>query len=176
MPVYKSKFNESKGTQVCKTIVLPVKTGVKGPAPAMPEGQEDIVDEAIKAFRCNVLHTTFPQPGPADLTLCYLTIYIGELLRFLKNTPGKIEAKRRATQLSHDNNFTVPGEEGFCLPGFFGAPQKRSDGDIIRSYFRQIREEITVRLLNIIYTKDGKQNKWWFQFSKRSFMGIDQAS
>mmetsp|Transcript_4229 Transcript_4229/g.9913 ORF Transcript_4229/g.9913 Transcript_4229/m.9913 type:complete len:177 (+) Transcript_4229:205-735(+) len=176
MPIFKSSFNETKGTAVCKTVVLPLKTTVRGPAPAAPGDSVDIIDEAILAFRCNVLHKNFSKPGPADLTLCYLTIYIGELLKFLVKTQTKTEAKRKATQISHDNNFTIPGEDGFCLPGFFGEPKSRSDSDIIRSYFRQLREELTERLLEIIYTKDGQKNKWWFQFSKRSFMGIDKAT
>jgi hypothetical protein len=52
-------------------------------------GEVDIIDEVIMSWRCNVLHTTFKQPGPADLTLCYLTIYVGQLIRHLKSSPTK---------------------------------------------------------------------------------------
>mmetsp|Transcript_1343 Transcript_1343/g.1672 ORF Transcript_1343/g.1672 Transcript_1343/m.1672 type:complete len:177 (+) Transcript_1343:60-590(+) len=176
MPIRKSSLNDTKGQMVCKTVVLPVKTKIRGPAPSCPSETVDIVDEAIKYFRCNVLHKTFPQPGPADLTLCYLTIYIGEILRFLKSVQTKVEAKKKITQLSHETNFTIPGEDNFCLPGFFGAPAKRSDADIFRSYYRQLREELAERLLKELYTDKGDQNKWWFQFHKKSFMGIDKAT
>uniref|UniRef100_A0A7S2TVK3 Actin-related protein 2/3 complex subunit 3 n=1 Tax=Lotharella oceanica TaxID=641309 RepID=A0A7S2TVK3_9EUKA len=176
MPVYKSQFNETKGTTVCKTVVLPIKSGLSGPCPSLPEGKDDIIDEALISFRCNVLHTTFSQPGPADLTLCYLTIYIGEMLRFLKKTATKAEAKKKAVQISHSNNFSIPGDDGFCLPGFFGKPTSKSEADTIRSYYRQLREELTIRLIDVIYNKDGTQNKWWFQFYKKSFMGIDKAT
>mmetsp|Transcript_3033 Transcript_3033/g.4389 ORF Transcript_3033/g.4389 Transcript_3033/m.4389 type:complete len:177 (+) Transcript_3033:24-554(+) len=176
MPIKKSSFNDSKGTMTCKTVVLPLKTKVRGPAPACPGDTIDIIDEAIDYFRCNVLHKTFPNPGSADLTLCYLTVYIGELLKFLKNTATKTEAKRKSTQVSHSNNFSIPGDDSFCLPGFFGNPATKSEADVFRSYYRQLREELTERLLEIIYTDKGEQNKWWFQFAKKSFMNLDKAS
>ena len=169
--MYKSKFNEAKGASTCGTVILPVKTTVKGPAPACPTDQTDIIDEAIMSFRSNVLHTTFKQPGPADLTLCYLTIYIGELLRFLKTSPTLVEAKKRVVQMSHDNNFAIPGEDGFCLPGFWKKPESRREADQVRSYLRQMREELATRIMSRLY-REGKKNKWWLQFAKRSFMGI----
>eukprot|EP00472_Partenskyella_glossopodia_P001818 CAMPEP_0197515276 /NCGR_PEP_ID=MMETSP1318-20131121/455_1 /TAXON_ID=552666 /ORGANISM="Partenskyella glossopodia, Strain RCC365" /LENGTH=162 /DNA_ID=CAMNT_0043063597 /DNA_START=150 /DNA_END=638 /DNA_ORIENTATION=- len=161
--------------KVCNTFVLPLKTKVKGPAPAIPSGQEDIIDEAIKAFRCNVLHKNFKQPGPADLSLCYLTVWIGEVIRFLSKIKSKDEAKKKITRISHDSNFSIPGDDNFCMPGFFSKPEKRADGDIIRSYLRQLREESATRLVGVLYMPSGEQNKWWFQFHKRTFMGIEST-
>jgi len=139
------------------------------------QDEEDIVDEAIKAFRCNVLFTKFDKESPADLTLCYLTVYISECLRKFANYKTKSEAERKITQLSHSQNFTIPGEKGFCLGGFFSQPASRSEADLLRSYFRQLREETATRLLDHCYLESGEQNKWWIQFKTRKFMNIDRT-
>ncbi len=42
--------------------------------------------------------------------------------------------------------------------------------DMLRSYFKQCREELGVRLVEVAFNADGSVNKWWMQFSKRQFM------
>ena len=172
MPVYHSKLNEANGTDICNTKVLPLHTKVKGPAPPCPEGTEDIVGEAIKFHRANVLFRAFEQEGPADITLAYLSVYIGECLRVFMKWKTKAEGKKNITHISHSNNFAIPGEQGFVLPGFFSSPATSSESGTFRTYFRQLREETAERLVDIVYNEDGTLNKWWMMFSKRKFMNI----
>ena len=44
--------------------------------------------------------------------------------------------------------------------------------ETIRGYFKQLREETSLRMLDRLYNEDGSPNKWWMAFSKRKFMGI----
>ena len=44
--------------------------------------------------------------------------------------------------------------------------------ETLRSYFKQLREETSVRMLDRLYNEDGTLNKWWKAFAKRKFMGI----
>jgi len=176
MPTYHSAFNKTNGQLCCNTAVLPLKTKVKGPAPPCGAKEEDVVDEAIKYFRANVLFKNFEPEGPADLTLCYLTIFVGEVLRDCNKHKTKLEAQKGVQTLSHSTNFKTPGEDGFCLPGFFKPPAAKPEQDLFRAYFRQLREELATRLIDQIYGADGNKNKWWFQFNKRKFMNIDKTN
>jgi len=175
MPVYHSNLNGSVVSVVCGSGVLPLKSRVKGPAPAISNPSEtDIVDEAILYFRANVLFRNYAPKGPADLTLAYLTVWIGELLRAIAKTKSKDEAKRQLTAITMSTSFAIPGEKSFCLPGFFPAPANKSESDLFRQYYRQIREETANRLVEVCFLPDNpaQQNKWWICFAKRKFMNI----
>jgi actin related protein 2/3 complex, subunit 3 len=172
MPVNHSEYNEAKGQEACGLVVLPLKTTVKGPAPPCAAGTSDCVDEALELFRANVLFRQFDPQGPGDRLLCYLTIWISELLREFARRKTKAEAKKEIVALAMSGNFKVPGDTGFCLAGFFPASQSRSEQDLLRSFLRQVREETCNRLLDKAYNEDGSPNKWWIQFSKRKFMNI----
>ncbi len=74
---------------------------------------------------CNVVD--FFVPGPGDLISCYLCVYIGELLRIFQTKKTKAEAKSLMLQTSLSTNFKIPGETGFCFPGFFTAPVERQE-------------------------------------------------
>eukprot|EP01006_Ploeotia_vitrea_P045569 TRINITY_DN66953_c8_g2_i5.p1 TRINITY_DN66953_c8_g2~~TRINITY_DN66953_c8_g2_i5.p1 ORF type:complete len:186 (-),score=93.43 TRINITY_DN66953_c8_g2_i5:197-721(-) len=174
MPTYHSSFTEAKA-DVCGTAVLPLRTTVKGPAPPSPDGQVDVIDEAIKFHRANVLFRNYKPQSPADLQIAYLCVYIGELIRFCVKYKTKNEAKKAITQISMSGSFAVPGEGGFCLTGFFSEAASRHEADTFRAYFRQLREETAIRLIDRIYDENGEKNKWWFQFSKKKFMNIARA-
>jgi actin related protein 2/3 complex subunit 3 len=138
--------------------------------------QKDIVDEAIEFFRANILFRNFEQSGPADLMLCYLTIYISELLRhFARGSKTAAEARKNVTQVSLSQTFPLPGDSQFCLAGFFSTPASRGESDLARSYFYQIRQELGSRLVDVIYNADGSMNKWWFMFQKRKFMNVERT-
>lgn len=175
MPTYHSQFNETKGDEICKTVVLPLKTKVKGPAPACPDGETDIIDEAIDYFRANVLYRNFQSEGPADLTLAYLTVFISECLRVFAKHSDKKEASKQIVQLAVSGSFAIPGDKGFPLGGFFSEPGNRSESDKFRAYYRQLREETSLRMLDRAYLPDGSVNKWWMQFSKSKFMNITKT-
>ena len=44
--------------------------------------------------------------------------------------------------------------------------------DAFRTFYRQLREEVVNRLVDLAYLENGEQNKWWMSFSKRKFMNI----
>jgi len=167
MPVYHAKNNEMKGLAICKTVAYPLKTKLKGPAPPCKAEDEDIIDEAIKYFRANVLFKKFDPQGPGDLIICYLTIFIAEILRVFAKVKQRNAAEKKITAISMKPNFAIPGDKGFPLAGFFKAPQNRSEGEKFRAYFRQLREETCMRMLDISYLEDGSHNKWWIQFAKK---------
>jgi hypothetical protein len=122
--------------------------------------EPDILDESIAFFRANVLFRTFQSQGPADLTLAYFTAFIAEVLRFFQKQKTKEDAKKKLTELSMSQNFPIPGEKNFALAGFFSQPASRAESDSFRQYFRQSREEICNRLVDIAYDEKGNQNKW----------------
>lgn len=174
MPVYHSQFNELPA-DFCKTNMFPIKTKVKGPAAKLTGDGEDIIDEAIKFFRANVLFRKYETEGPGDLMICYLTVYISEVLRHLAQKKTKNDGASHVTSLSMKPNFSIPGDSGFPLGGFFETPKDRNQGEKMRGYMRQLREETAMRLVERIYNEDGTQNKWWFQFAKRKFMNISST-
>jgi len=171
---YHSAFNKNAATPICSAAMLPLKTKSKGPAPACPAKEDDIVDEIVRYWRVNVLFKNFEPEGPADLVLAYGTVMVGEVIRECIKYKTKQEATKGIQTLSMSTNFKVPGEDNFPLPGFFKAPANKQEADNFRAYFRQLREEIGARVVEAIYDANGK-NKWWFQFSKRRFMNIEKT-
>jgi len=119
-----------------------------------------------------VLFRKYDSQGPADLTLCYLTIYIAEVLRLLATQKTKILGQKKLVELTMKANFSIPGEKDWPLGGFFQAPKERKEQETFRQYYRQLREECGNRVLEVAYQADGEQNKWWIQFSKRKFMNL----
>ena len=85
--------------------------------------------------------------GPADLTVCYMTVFISEVLRLLATKKTRLEGEKKITELSMKANFAIPGESKFPLAGFFGQPASRNDAEQFRQYFRPLREETCMRSL-----------------------------
>lgn len=78
-----SSFNTKSGKTVCGIALAGIKTKFKGPAPVMPEDKEDIIDEALRLYRFNIVMKSFSIKGTADRTLVFLTVYINHLLQEL---------------------------------------------------------------------------------------------
>jgi len=174
MPVYHSTFGDWSGPIACGSALLPIKTKVKGPAAPVTNNTTDVVDETINFFRANVLFRNFAPSHPSDLTLVYLTVWIGELLRAFAKFKTKEEARKGTTSLAMSQTFPIPGDKNFCLHGFFPSPQSKIEGENWRNYFRQVREEVWVRTLDLAFVNDQSQaqNKWWISFGKKKFMNI----
>jgi len=174
---YHSAFNKiaAAGQGICGTVLLPLKTKCKGPALPCQAKEDDIVDEAVRYWRANVLFKNFQSEGPADLQLAYCTIMIGEIIRECVKYKSKGDAQKGIQVLSLSTNFKLPGQDGFPLPGFFKPAAAKAEEDNFRGYFRQLREELAIRTIDVIYDAAGAKNKWWFQFSKRKFMNIDKT-
>ncbi|CAK9035169.1 Actin-related protein 2/3 complex subunit 3 (Arp2/3 complex 21 kDa subunit) (p21-ARC), partial [Durusdinium trenchii] len=172
MPAYHSSLNDLSVDTVCMMSILPLKTAAKGPAPKGKESEEDIVDEAIKFFRANVLFASFEVKGGADRVLIFLTLYISQCLKRMEKAGDKASGNKILFDLSKEK-FPLPGESGWLLGGHIPAPKKRADEDLVRNYMKQLREETGLRLLNVLYQHDeSKPDKFWMGFSKRKFMNL----
>ena len=65
----------------------------------------------------------------------------------------------------------APGDMGWPLGTMFPQPANSTEADTWRSYMKQGREEVGLRIIEKVYYPDGSKNKWWQCFSKRKFMG-----
>lgn len=104
---YHSLLSGTATQTVCGCPILPIKGSLRGPAPALGASdpdvaadpcasgasgreEEDIVDEALRLFRPNVLFRSFPVKNSADRLLIYLTLYISTCLKRVGLRPGSI--------------------------------------------------------------------------------------
>ncbi|CAN6243697.1 unnamed protein product, partial [Urochloa humidicola] len=170
--VYHSSFiDDDSITKACGCPLLPLKTHIKGPAPASDPDKADIVDEAITFFRANVFFKNFHVKSPADKLLIYLTFYINVALKRLEGCRTLAVGTKAIINLGLEK-VPVPGEPGFPFPGLFTLPLSQEEAELLRNYLKQIREETSGRLLSCAYRANGFPNKWWLAFAKRKFMNI----
>ncbi|KAK2644886.1 hypothetical protein Ddye_020081 [Dipteronia dyeriana] len=169
--VYHSSFVDEGVTKACGCPLLPLKSHIKGPAPASDQDKVDIADEAITFFRANVFFRNFDIKSSADKLLIYLTFYINVALKRLEGCRTLAEGTKAIINLGLEK-VTVPGEPGFPFQGLFAVPQSQQEAELFRSYLKQIREETSGRLLSVAYRANGTPNKWWLAFAKRKFMNI----
>ena len=169
---YHSSLNTFDGRVLCNMGILPIKTRFKGPAqPLSSPDAVDIIDEALDFFKANLFFRNYEVQGVADRVLIYLTLYIQQCLTKIQ-TKDKGGAEKELYQLAI-SNFTIPGDGAFPLGGFVTNPASRADGDTIRQYFLQLRQEVNVRLVARIYAfSDREPSKWWTCFTKRKFLNM----
>jgi len=178
MPGYHSDYNADNLETVCNLALCPINTKFPGPAPKGPNKKReevivDIIDEAIMFFKANVLFRNFEVQGAADRTLIYLTLFITEALKTIeKNPTNDIESAKKEMYTLSINNFWIPGDKDWPLTGFTAPPSSRAEGDRVRQYIAQLRQECGVRLCEKVFKEDTKKaSKWWMCFTKRDFMG-----
>jgi len=80
------------------------------------------------------------------------------------DTKTEGEKKLRATA---EKSFAIPGDSKWGLGGMYPPPKTPKEGDTLRAYFKQARDEVAIRVLDLLYLHDGSKNKWWASFSKR---------
>ncbi|GJS71776.1 actin-related protein 2/3 complex subunit 3 [Tanacetum coccineum] len=129
----------------------------------------DIIDEAITFFRANVFFKNFDIQSPADKLLIYLTFYINVALKRLEGCRTLAEGTKAVINLGLED-VPIPGEPTFPFPGLFPLPGSQQEGELLRNYLKQIREETSGRLLSVAYRPNGTPNKWWLAFAKRKFI------
>ncbi len=173
MPAYNSTFNSFKAPkETCGMAILPLKTNVKGPAPKADPKDEDIIDEAIKYYRANVLFASFEIKGTADRVLVYLTLFISQCLKRFEKATSKSSGEKIMFDLSKEK-FPVPGDRDWPFGGHIPKPKGRSEEEDFRAYVKQLREETCARMLEVVYRHSSEApDKFWMGFSKRKFMGI----
>eukprot|EP00927_Polykrikos_kofoidii_P028074 TRINITY_DN24571_c0_g1_i1.p1 TRINITY_DN24571_c0_g1~~TRINITY_DN24571_c0_g1_i1.p1 ORF type:complete len:204 (+),score=20.91 TRINITY_DN24571_c0_g1_i1:83-613(+) len=174
MPAYHSKFNRGEHQCMYGCALLPLRTRFRGPAPSMPDNAtgsdaEDIVDEAIRSFRWNILFKNFEVLGPADRVLIYLTLWIQKCLFVAFQAPNPDEAVRQLESLAA-SEIPGPGDPKFLLGPLF-LPGDARDAQTARNYLKQLRQETFARMSPLMFI-EGQQNKHWFMFSKKRFMNI----
>uniref|UniRef100_A0A7S3LJT9 Actin-related protein 2/3 complex subunit 3 n=1 Tax=Aplanochytrium stocchinoi TaxID=215587 RepID=A0A7S3LJT9_9STRA len=170
MPAYNSKFNDKAVEEVCGMAVLPLKTKLKGPMPIQHSDDEDIVDEAIKLFRANVMMAAFQVKGSADRVTIFLTLFISQCLKRLEKANNSMQAEKIMFDLAHEK-FPVPGDKGWLLGGHIPSPKTRKEDEALKAYLSVLREETTLRLVPKVFP-DGKPNKFFLAFAKKKFMNI----
>jgi len=150
--------------------MLGFKTNVKGPAPPF-SGEEDVIDEAMKYFRANVLFASFEIEGGADRTLVYLTNHILQCLWRLDQKAKTLDdAKKIMFDFAHEQ-FPMPGETGWQFGGHIPKPKTKAEGDEARAYLKQLREETGNRVAAWLFAS-GEKDKHIAMFAKRRFLGM----
>ena len=182
--VYHSAFTELPDSiqLSCGVPLLPLRTQTRGPAPKTTDF--DIVDEAIQYFRPNVLFRKYAIQSDADKLLIYLTLYISQCLKRLHQSQAPsssassqnnnnsrkknlmTEGAKLLFALAHDHFDVTTG-----LGGIINGPKTFQEGETLKSYLAQCREEIGLRLIDHLYVDEGtKMNKFWMAFAKKKFM------
>jgi actin related protein 2/3 complex subunit 3 len=168
MPSYHSSYNAPGLPELCGLPVLPLKTKVRGPAPTVdpPTEEEDVVDEALRLFRANLLFRNFELQGGGDRLLVYLTLFIHLCLKRAAGKASKAEGARELAALAAGAHL-APGDAAWPLTQVIPAPKAAGDLEALRGYLRQLRECVAARLVDKVYGEDGAQNRHWFQYAKR---------
>ena len=160
----------------CGVPLLPLRTRTRGPAP--PTTDYDAVDEVISFFRSNVLFRKFTVESDADKVLIYLTLYISSCLKTLVACPTSTEGAKSLFALAHEMHFDEWDETNALVAGgIVNRPKTVEEGDVLKSYFKQCREEVGIRLVDHCYVDEGtKLNKFWMAFAKKKFMNKELAT
>jgi hypothetical protein len=96
--------------------------------------------------------------GSADKTLIYLTLHTVQCLVKCEKIDDKATAIRELRALS-TKQFALPGESSFPLAGLMNTPVTKAEGDAFKAYFKQAREELSLRLCERLFEKDGTKSK-----------------
>lgn len=81
-----SRFNDFKGRVACGLPLIPFKSKLDGPGNQLSQVVgEDIIDEAFKVFRVNVLFKNYEIKGPGDKILIYLLVLMSHLFKITDN-------------------------------------------------------------------------------------------
>ena len=195
MPAYNSVFNSdpsaAEGRLIGNFPLLPLRTKTRGPAYTLPldaslppnespdpdSESYDILDEILALFRANTFFRNFEIQGNPDRLLVYGIWFISDCLSKIKPAANYNAATKEVQNLALDLNFAIPGDPGFPLNQMYEAPRDRQDGEILRQYMSQVRQELAARLLARVFEvgADGRPSerpsKWWLSFTKRKFMG-----
>ncbi|KAF1346485.1 actin-related protein 2/3 complex subunit 3 [Delphinella strobiligena] len=186
MPAYHSVFLDEPNQQVIGNFaLLPLRTRTRGPAQQLPPISGDVteltidashesydpLDEILALFRANTFFRNFEIKGPADRVLIYGILFVSEVLSKVKPNLGRRDAEKAVMNVALDTNFAIPGDPTFPLNQAFEPPRDRNEAELLRQYISQMRQELSVRLLNRIYADGDTPSKWWLSFTKRKFMG-----
>ncbi|KAI8868958.1 Arc18 ARP2/3 complex subunit [Ramicandelaber brevisporus] len=169
MPAYHSTFSNTGVPSIGGIPLIGFKTRARGPAPPPTDpNADDCIDEAFDLFRANSFFRNFEIQGDGDRMLIYLILLISDYLGRIRPTMSQAEASRLLYGVAVQG-FAVPGDPTFPLNSMYPTPANRTEGDTLRQYMVQLRQEVAVRLPERVFV-DGRPSKWWLAFQKRKFM------
>ncbi|KER31502.1 hypothetical protein T265_02272 [Opisthorchis viverrini] len=154
MTSYHSQFVQASNT-VGNMALLPLRTKFRGPAPAMPDLEKDIIDEALYLFKSLIFLRQYEIKSEADRVLVYLVLYTLDCLKKIQKCPNKIVATKELASLALAR-FDIPGDPGFPreLNSLYAKPKNQSESDTMRNYITQLRQELGSRLVELVYPGD----------------------
>ena len=130
------------------------------------DGDEDIIDEALTAFRVNVYFKSFDTDSSADCTLVYLTTLIKKCLTLLKDV-GEDEEKAKKTlgAFCQEPLKPITDKKEYFMKDI---TKTSSNGSELMRYFKECRKQICARLLDILYNPEwGTMDlKYWIALHK----------
>lgn len=131
--------------------MLPVKTTTKGIAPIqMEEAKEDIIDEAIKLFRVNILFKNYEIKGDGDKLLVFLTVLIQRILEIIAVSPKKEDANKNLANFAMEQ-ISTPGEAGFFMNGIANKTSPESEKTKFKEYLKQLKAETIRRIMTMYF-------------------------
>jgi len=177
MPAYNSRFNKEEVNVVGQIPILPLGTRFRGPAPPTPKDKKDIIDEAIRYFRANVLMASIDLKGDADNLLIYLTLCISEMISKFTQTNGYPAEGAKIPKIQEEfllAKFCLPGGKRFPdkLTNFIKQPNNPGDQATQKSFLGQCRKELFTRMFKILYPDGKTPNRLWFGFYRRKFLNM----
>ncbi|GLH14310.1 Actin-related protein 2/3 complex subunit 3 [Gryllus bimaculatus] len=159
------EYNQAVGNMA----ILPFRTQFRGPVAHFTKDW-DIIDEALYYFKANVFFRTYEIKSEADRVLIYITLYITECLKRLQKCSNKNQGMQEMYTLAI-SKFDIPGDPGFPLNSVYAKPANPTDGDLMRQYIQQLRQETGLRVCEKVFSNaDGTPSKWWLCFAKKKFM------
>lgn len=143
--------------------------GAGAEAPA--RGDADVVDEALRLFRANMLFRNFELQGGGDRLLVYCTLFAHLCLK-RASSRQKADAAKELGALAAGAHV-APGDAGWPLNGVIPPPRDAAELEAFRGYLRQLRDAVASRLLDRAWdAASGAPSKHWAMYAKRKgFMG-----
>ena len=114
----------------------------------LDETKEDIIDEAIKLFRINVLYKNYEIKGNADRLVIFLTVLIQRILEIITLSPKKEEADKNLAKFAMES-IPSPGEGGFFMGGIVAKGATEVENTRFRDYLKQLKAE-TIRRISFM--------------------------
>ena len=144
----------------------------------------DIIDEALMYFKPNIFFREYDINGGADRTLIYLFLYITECLKrlykvsilyvqitMILQAPKKSQAVKDLTTMALESKLPIPGESSFPFAGLYKPPANAQEEgtlcwlfntcylETMRAYLQQLRQEVSVRLIEQVYKGSDEPSK-----------------
>ena len=104
MPAYHSKFNEEDFDSPYGVAILPLRPDFEG---------EDIIDEAINSFRCNIYFKNFEIKGTADRTLIFCMVCITKILQIVQKAPEEDKALKNLSAFTKESISKITDSKFF---------------------------------------------------------------